>query len=381
MKQILYICEYAGFVGGIEQYALDTAKLLRKNGYEVSLFYEKKAKDFEPFCEAFSSCTQKLENLSDFELVVIHKCKNLKILRTLVKNCGSHLAAVVHDHDLYCPRKYFYRPFHRRNCSLPYSYLRCGVCSMTISPRRYSKGIFHELFYKFWLFPKLLKWYRKIPTIIVLSEFMRKNLLRNQFSSQQVHVIHPFISVVDDIPKVSEKHFKKGAVPTIGFVGQLIRGKGCDLFLRMLQKMKMPYRAVIAGTGNDEVLLHHIAEEENLPVKFCGFVKDVQSFYSQCDFMVLPFRWQEPFGLVGIEAAANHLPVVAYDVGGISEWLKLDELLVPYLNEEKLLKIVGKLIKSPALCVNYGEKNASVTQEHFSSAEFIKKMDQLLLNL
>jgi len=381
MKQILYICEVAGFVGGIEQYAFETAKLLSKDGYKVSLFYEKKEKNFEQFCEPFLACIQKLEKLSDFELVVIHKCKNLKIVRALIKNCGSRLAAVVHDHELYCPRQYFYTPFGRRNCALPYSYLRCGLCSMAISPRRYQKGLFYELFYKFWSFPKIIKLYRKIPTVIVLSEFMRNNLLKNKFSSQQVHVIHPFILPADDILKPSDKHFKNGAVPTIGFVGQLIRGKGCDLFLHMLEKIKMPCRAVIAGTGNDEELLHRMAQEKDLPVKFCGFIKDVRSFYSQCDLIVLPFRWQEPFGLVGIEAAANHLAVVAYDVGGVSEWLKIDELRAPHLKEEKLLEIVEKLIASPAMCAKYGNQNARITRELFSPVAFIETMNQLLQQL
>jgi glycosyltransferase involved in cell wall biosynthesis len=31
--------------------------------------------------------------------------------------------------------------------------------------------------------------------------------------------------------------------------------------------------------------------------------------------------WPEPFGLVGLEAGAFGVPAVAYDVGGIGEWL------------------------------------------------------------
>jgi glycosyltransferase involved in cell wall biosynthesis len=39
------------------------------------------------------------------------------------------------------------------------------------------------------------------------------------------------------------------------------------------------------------------------------------------DLLAVPSVWPEPFGLVGIEAGCVGLPAVAYDVGGIGEWL------------------------------------------------------------
>jgi glycosyltransferase involved in cell wall biosynthesis len=35
----------------------------------------------------------------------------------------------------------------------------------------------------------------------------------------------------------------------------------------------------------------------------------------------VPSVWPEPFGLVGLEAAVFGVPAVAFDVGGIREWL------------------------------------------------------------
>ena len=42
---------------------------------------------------------------------------------------------------------------------------------------------------------------------------------------------------------------------------------------------------------------------------------------TDCDVLVLPSLWPEPFGLVGSEAARHGVPVVAFAVGGITEWL------------------------------------------------------------
>jgi glycosyltransferase involved in cell wall biosynthesis len=34
----------------------------------------------------------------------------------------------------------------------------------------------------------------------------------------------------------------------------------------------------------------------------------------------MPSRWQEPFGIAGLEALSLGVPVVAWDSGGIREW-------------------------------------------------------------
>ena len=35
----------------------------------------------------------------------------------------------------------------------------------------------------------------------------------------------------------------------------------------------------------------------------------------------MPSVWPEPFGLVGLEAVSAGIPVAAFDVGGVREWL------------------------------------------------------------
>jgi glycosyltransferase involved in cell wall biosynthesis len=42
--------------------------------------------------------------------------------------------------------------------------------------------------------------------------------------------------------------------------------------------------------------------------------------YRRARAVVLASRWQEPFGIVGLEAAAFGVPVVAWDSGGIRDW-------------------------------------------------------------
>src|SRR6185503_20881271 len=42
--------------------------------------------------------------------------------------------------------------------------------------------------------------------------------------------------------------------------------------------------------------------------------------YRRARVMVMPSRWQEPFGIAGLEALTMGTPVVAWESGGVSEW-------------------------------------------------------------
>ena len=67
--------------------------------------------------------------------------------------------------------------------------------------------------------------------------------------------------------------------------------------------------------------------EPRVRVDFTGWVNRsrIDALCAQSDLMVVPSLWPEPLGLVGLEAAKHHLPVAAFDVGGISDWLTSGE--------------------------------------------------------
>src|SRR5206468_9555238 len=58
------------------------------------------------------------------------------------------------------------------------------------------------------------------------------------------------------------------------------------------------------------------------------------NYFRECSLVVMSSVWPEPFGMAGIEAMRYGLPVVAFDAGGIREWL-LDGhngYLVPWMD-------------------------------------------------
>ena len=70
------------------------------------------------------------------------------------------------------------------------------------------------------------------------------------------------------------------------------------------------------------------------------------SYYSQCDAVVMPSRW-EAFGLVAIEAMKYGKPVIVSDKGALPEIVKDGQngLVFDFNNPKSLQSVLGKLSK------------------------------------
>lgn len=162
-------------------------------------------------------------------------------------------------------------------------------------------------------------------------------------------------------------------------VGRLHPRKGQMLTLRALQALPGEQRDQIeywlAGTegkhGYDDKLQHQAAQSD-LTVKFLGNISDEQlgAIYDQVDIFALTSVEHcnsiEGFGLVYLEAASHGLPVVAHDIGGVSEALDDGKtgFLVPPDQPEKLTATFSRLIAEPALRDQLGTAGRAWAQRH-----------------
>jgi glycogen(starch) synthase len=109
--------------------------------------------------------------------------------------------------------------------------------------------------------------------------------------------------------------------PLILFIGRLVYQKGPDLFIEAIRKVcqhRWDAKVIVAGDGGMRAFLQDRARD--LPVNFVGYIPDSEyiRLLNACDLVVIPSR-NEPFGLVLLEAWSAEKPVVACDVGGLSE--------------------------------------------------------------
>ena len=369
--KVLFISELAGFTGGIERFIYHTAQLLRGAGFEVAGQFARPARDAARFLRGFDRVCHSDEE-ADADLAVIHKIADPKRLEMLLERYGERLALYVHDHDYYCPRTYFYTPFGRKNCERAYSMTRCALCAMATSPRRWQGGFFSALAARGIRCRKRLELLRQVPRVAVLSEFMRNNLAANGFDPARITVIPPPVEAPDELPPRPVNN-----PPHLLFTGQLIRGKGVDQLLRSLPLVRSPYRLTIAGEGNQMPQLERLAASLGLAgkVTFAGWVDDPEKLVMESDIAVLPFFWQEPFGLVGPEALARELPVVAFRIGGVDEWLRDGEngFAVPPRDIRGFAAAVDRLLADRDMRRKFGEAGRKFVREHFSGAEFVRR--------
>jgi glycosyltransferase involved in cell wall biosynthesis len=102
-------------------------------------------------------------------------------------------------------------------------------------------------------------------------------------------------------------------------------------------------------------------------------------FYCRARMVVMPSMIPESFGLVGIEAMACGRPVIAFDSGGISDWLMDGEtgLLVERGNIEKLADSIELMFVDDGLVGSMGERARQCVDQLYRPGTHLARLDQL----
>jgi len=223
---------------------------------------------------------------------------------------------------------------------------------------------------------KLVAVLRSMPDLLVASQAVKEAYLQNGFSAEQVHVLPFFMDVPAADALVNHPRDKN-----VLFVGRLTdRYKGADFLLRAVKRCREVFTVHIVGDGGYLPVVKTLADRLGLKdrVRFHGWAgaEQVHAFYQQARTLVLPSVWPEPFGLVGLEALANATPVIAFDVGGVREWLQDGShgYLVPYRDVKKLAEKIDQLIAQPDLAQTMGLNARLFVRDTFSSELYIERL-------
>lgn len=372
MAEILFVGEYCGFVGGVERYMARSAYLLSRHGHHVSGLAFRETADAQLFCSSFKKMfrfDQLLLERPRFDLVVVHKIPSAHYLKKLKEL--YRVVIFVHDHEYYCPRKSYYHPFTRKNCRFSYHPLCCTLCASLKRPRGWREPPFNLGI----PFLRLWREVKKSERFIVISSFMRGILIRQGIPEEAVSLIPPAIGHYGGAsPENAERDAR------LLVLGQLIKGKGVDQLLDALPMIRHHFALDILGTGNAERELKRQAAKFGDKVRFHNWTSEPEKYLLRAYAVILPWRWQEPFGLVGPEALAHGAPLVGFDVGGIREYLIDGEtgLLVPPGDIPGLARAIDALLDDPAGARRMAENGRKLVEERFSEEKFIAGWDAFI---
>ncbi len=176
---------------------------------------------------------------------------------------------------------------------------------------------------------------------------------------------------------------------TLLYAGRLEEFKGVDYLISALSTVieKFPNtRLVIAGDGSSRKHLETLTKKLRLQdnVVFLGHVNrtELERLYQKASIVVVPSIWPEAFGKIGIEAMSVGRPVVATDVGGISDWLidGQNGFLVPPADSDILAKSVIKIFSDPEMFLKMAEV-ARKKAEEFDLNRHVERMEKIYLDL
>ena len=379
--RLLFVHERIGALGGAEVNILATAQALQRRGHTLGLAHggptsgnQPEWRGVFPYLFALDACagTGRMNlALAQFrpDVVYLNKCSDPAVLGALAE-CGIPVVRMVHDHDLYCMRSYKYHVLTRRICRRAASLYCVFPCGANVA--RGTKGGPPLRWVSYFAKRREIAVNKRFHRMVVASDYMREELLRNGFDSDRIEI---HASVPRPNPFVEAPSFSRRNL--IVYSGQIIRGKGIDVLLESLARVKSPFECVILGDGNQRAECERLCTRLGLDdlLQFAGFVAQskVAEYYRDASLAVMSSLWPEPFGAAGLEAMRCGLPVVAFDAGAIREWLVdgVGGFLVPWKDRDAFAAKIDTLLQDKALARRLGQRGRDMADERFSFDAYI----------
>jgi glycosyltransferase involved in cell wall biosynthesis len=182
---------------------------------------------------------------------------------------------------------------------------------------------------------------------------------------QKLEFILPPI-VVDAPPRDSVAPLSASHRPVIGFAARLASEKGVEYLLQAIEILLPEYpELLLALAGEHENVMGEQSYRAQLEpllercrghVRFLGIVAPTQmaSFFAACDVLVLPStNSTESFGLVQVEAMLCGTPVVATDLPGVRQPIRMTGMgeIVPPRDPEALAAAIRRVLREPGVYV------------------------------
>ncbi len=382
--KLLYVHDRFGAFAGAETNLLVTASELGRRGWTPAILHGEGTGKAEGswnsvFEDRFrlrgaASVTRAIESFQP-DAIYLHNVANLEVLQALLA-AERPIARMVHDHSLYCMRSYKYNYFTRRVCQRAASAYCVFPCGAFLT--RNHEGASPVKLVSYSAKMRELALNRQFNRLVVATEFMRQELVRNGFKPAQIEIHPPVPRFEESVP---QSNF--GDRNLIVYCGQITRGKGVDVLLESLALVATPFECIILGEWNHRAYCEKLCAKLGLAdrVRFQGFVlpEEMSHYYRECSVVAMSSVWPEPFGAAGLEGMRYGLPVVAFDAGGIKEWLSdgFNGFLVPWMDRKLYAARIETLLRNKPLARAMGEWGRQNVAEQFSFSKYIDGLQNM----
>jgi glycosyltransferase involved in cell wall biosynthesis len=358
----------SGFQGGLERYAHAYASTLRALGHELTLLHgPAEGRDPAGFRSAFDRVGTPSDRqlVRDQDVIYVQRARSIDDLAPFE---DRPVVIAAHDHDHTCVRSHRYLPTDRSPCHRAPG-VGCALRGCTLVRRRegFPLALVDPLALR-----RSTQRLASRATFVACSRYVSDRLVDAGVPASRVRVLHPVL------PAVGAPLVPRPRAPRLLVMGQLLRGKGFDLAIDAVARLPGDHTLSIVGDGPSRAELEaHAARVAPERVRFSGYLppEKVHEAYDAASVVLVPSRWPEPFGLIGVEAMQRGRPVVGVAHGGIPEWLDAPEsgVLVPPLDVAALARAASELARDEAA----GER-ALVSAERFDHRRAAEQLVRML---
>jgi glycosyltransferase involved in cell wall biosynthesis len=403
--RVLFVIDTWALIGGTERHAAVVVPGLAERGHAVTVLCRAGGGEglppvpVETFPElagtvlapaARAALRARVAALAP-DAIFISALRNVDALEVLAD--AAPVVRYVHDHTPFCPglNKYYESGGtcrHALGFACLKRYWLDGGCT-SFKPGMHASPLdpVRELARK----QREVRATGRAARVLTNSSYMREQLVLAGLDPARTAVLHYFTASntpaqpAGPLPPLVERRLSASRAPLLFTPARLtLPDKGVDFLLTALAQLGRDFLAVISGDGPARAYLEAKASSDGVAdrVLFTGWLGSaaLETLYARADVVICPSVWDEPFGLVGIEAMAHGKPVVAFDVGGIPDWLMDGEsgFRVPRKDAGALARAVERLLDDPELARSFGARGRALVAERFRREAHMDGLEEAL---
>jgi glycosyltransferase involved in cell wall biosynthesis len=219
---------------------------------------------------------------------------------------------------------------------------------------------------------------KAVDKFIAISSYEREVYTKfSGLSNKNIEVIHNFYAAKPIAPVTVNHNLPEDFFL---FVGRLTPDKGIDILIEAYRKLNSRTNLVLLGARQYP---YNYESEHGILVMADARQEVLLAAYRNCRFTVFPSIWQEPFGMVTLEAMSYKKAIIATRIGGLPDIVIDGEtgILVPPGDAEALARAIKYLLENPEVAENMGHKGYERWQRYFTPEVIVPKVEQLYQSL
>lgn len=285
------------------------------------------------------------------------------------RSVGVPVVQSIRNYRLLCPNALFYRDNHVCEDCMGRRFAWPGILHRCYRGSRFGTAAIATMQT---IHNSLGSWHDKVDHFISLSAFGKQKLVEGGLQPEKISVKPNFV-FPDPGSSDAPREF-------VLFVGRLSEEKGIDTMLKAWELIHHEVPLVIAGRGPSSPIVEEAAHRLD-GVTWLG-AQTIESIYGlmgRATAVLFPSEWYETFGRVVIEAYSRSTPVIASNLGAISELVipQKSGLLFEPASPESLARAACEMWNKPERSREMGRFGRKLFDRHYTVDQHLAAIDDI----